>query len=149
MLLLSSTTALNIEERLRRTVVPDILTCDVHKENPVEPATSEPFDIITTQLCLEAACISQDQYQRAVQNISGLLKPGGVLFQVGIVNESFYYVGNALFRVLPISVETAQQAIISAGFKDLNVQTYTYENLPKEWGGRKTIFLIRANKKTV
>ena len=49
---------------MRAAVEPEVLPCDVHKENLLEPATPEPFDIITTQLCLECACRSQEEYER-------------------------------------------------------------------------------------
>ncbi|XP_078576683.1 indolethylamine N-methyltransferase-like [Branchiostoma floridae x Branchiostoma japonicum] len=46
------------------------------------------FDVVTTTLCLEAACPDRETYSAAVRNITRLLKPGGTLALIGITNQT-------------------------------------------------------------
>ncbi|XP_078578133.1 nicotinamide N-methyltransferase-like [Branchiostoma floridae x Branchiostoma japonicum] len=62
-----------------RQAIKAVIPCDIHKPNPIEPLQMEPFDVVITLYCLEAACSDRESYTKAVRNVSTLLKSGGTL----------------------------------------------------------------------
>ncbi|XP_029111507.1 nicotinamide N-methyltransferase [Scleropages formosus] len=108
-------TPMEVKVRLRQTVK-QVLMCDVRLENPFEPLEVEPADCVVTTLCLEAACKDLDIYQRALQSLKALLKPGGVLVMTGALNETFYMVGGQRFSCLPLSKDIVQGMLRNLGF---------------------------------
>ncbi|MBN3302552.1 NNMT methyltransferase, partial [Amia calva] len=104
-----------MEERLRRTVK-QVLPCDVRHENPFHPLVLEPADCVLTSLCLEAACKDHPTYQQALKNVTALLRPGGVLIMIGVLNETFYVVGEHRLSCLPLSQTFVENALKDLGF---------------------------------
>jgi hypothetical protein len=95
--------------------VTQILPCDVLMQPPLETFT-QPYDVIVSNLCLEAAAHDLDQYQWCMSNLASLLKPGGQLIMVASKGTKAYGVGEKAFPVLYILEEDVRQALISAGF---------------------------------
>uniref|UniRef100_A0A8C8RSD2 Uncharacterized protein n=1 Tax=Pelusios castaneus TaxID=367368 RepID=A0A8C8RSD2_9SAUR len=87
------------EARLRKTVK-QVLKCDVHKSNPLDPVVLPPADCLVSSLCLEAACKDLNIYRVALKNISSLLKPEEHLVLSGDLGCSFYIVGPQKFSCL-------------------------------------------------
>ena len=137
-----------MEARLRDKIDPHVFPCDVHKENPLEPATPEPYDIISSQLCLESACLSEDDYERALRNISSLLKPGGSVYQFGSLQNTYYPVGEKRFKTLYLTLEYVEQAFKTNGFRDVVIQTHMYPEgeVPADMSDVKGMFIARAVK---
>ena len=48
------------------------------------------FDVIQTNLCLEAVCQSLDEYVEKVKKLKTMLKPGGYLLCIGAKDSSWY-----------------------------------------------------------
>ena len=98
-----------------RLAIKEIVKCDVHKSNPLEPKVYEPFDAIVTSTCLECACPDTESYKKALMNITSLLKPGGTLILFGVLNDSFYTVGTKTFYTLNIDEEFIKAAVTETG----------------------------------
>lgn len=115
---------------MRAKTDPNVLVCDLHKDDPLEPAAaaSEPFDIITSQLTLHVACRSEDEYRRVVSRLGGMLKPGGAMFDVGSLGESFYTIGKTRFRALPLTVDFVRGVYENAGFSNIDVQAHMFSD---------------------
>ncbi|XP_076085596.1 indolethylamine N-methyltransferase-like [Mytilus galloprovincialis] len=90
-------------EATLRPKIKRVLPCDVYKQNPIDPIQLDPVDVICTSACLESACLDKDAYHNAMKNVVSLLKPGGKLILIGVLNCPQYTVGSEIFKCLPIS----------------------------------------------
>lgn len=102
-------------EAFRKSIV-DIVPCDVKNVNPLDPHSCPPFDAIITSLALEAANPDKNAYNASLNNLAKLLKNGGVICIIGVLNESFYTVGDEKFFCLPLSKDDIDFALTQAGF---------------------------------
>ncbi|XP_015284372.1 PREDICTED: nicotinamide N-methyltransferase-like, partial [Gekko japonicus] len=103
------------EEKVRRTVK-RVLKCDVTQPNPLAPLSLPPADCLLSALCLEGACKDLPAYRAALKNISSLVKPGGRLVLLAILEETFYMVGQRQFSCLYLDRESVEESVKEAGF---------------------------------
>uniref|UniRef100_A0A8C4YH39 Nicotinamide N-methyltransferase n=1 Tax=Gopherus evgoodei TaxID=1825980 RepID=A0A8C4YH39_9SAUR len=103
------------EAKLRKTIK-QVLKCDVHQSNPMNPIVLPPADCLVSSLCLEAACKDLTTYRIALKNIGSLLKPGGHLVLSGVLGCSFYMVGPKRFSSLVLGEEFLREALSDTGF---------------------------------
>ncbi|XP_064646990.1 nicotinamide N-methyltransferase-like isoform X1 [Lineus longissimus] len=136
-----------------RQAIKRVVPCDVHQENPLAPLVLEPFDVISSSLCLEVACCDESSYRSAVKHVTSLLKPGGILFVVGIQGETFYSVGNKRFKAFPLSNEIIESAYAEVGLTNLrwcnetcDSKKYPFEGLPYDMSG---LFGVSATRTDV
>ncbi|KAL3871348.1 hypothetical protein ACJMK2_039355 [Sinanodonta woodiana] len=113
------------QDELKRKIQ-NIVKCDVTQPNPVfsTPVDGVVFDAITSSLCLETASVTLDEYAKSVQNISSLLKPGGHLVLVGVLDETFYTVGEFRFKSTCIGKDQLQDIWQKEGFKILSLKDF-------------------------
>ncbi|KAI7797481.1 nicotinamide N-methyltransferase [Triplophysa rosa] len=95
--------------------VKKVLKCDVRLENPFYPHTLEPADCVVTSLCLEAACKDIPSYCRALDGLTKLLRPGGLLVMIGVLGETFYKVNEQRFSCLRLNKHDIEEALQSSG----------------------------------
>ncbi|XP_064646995.1 nicotinamide N-methyltransferase-like isoform X6 [Lineus longissimus] len=135
-----------------RQAIKRVVPCDVHQENPLAPLVVEPFDVITSNLCLEPACCDESSYRSAVKHVTSLLKPGGILFLAGVQGETFYSVGNKRFKVFSQSNEIIESALAEVGLTNLrwynetgDIKKYTCERVsfPSDFSG---LFAVSATR---
>ena len=101
-------------EGLLRKRISNIIACDIFCENPLL-IEQEPFEIISTSLCLEAACTTFAEYKEAVKKLVRLLKPGGFLLMFIVERETFYMVGDKKWFCLYLTLEQVKEALAEAG----------------------------------
>ncbi len=100
-----------------------ILACDVLEPNVIDLEHSYPtgvtvpsqFDLITSIFCLEYATNCSRDYNRAMQNVSKLLKPGGHLLLGGVLEETCYYFGKCKFRCHFLTKKELFKSLADAG----------------------------------
>ena len=119
----------DVEERkeLVRNLVKRAVPCDIFLPNPVED--KGPYDVVTTSVCLENVCMTNEEYQEAVAKLAGLLRPGGIfLMQAheGVYSYVRAQTGKTLKRN-PISREFMRESLESAG-----LSLRTLDILPRE-----------------
>ncbi|KAK3593401.1 hypothetical protein CHS0354_021980 [Potamilus streckersoni] len=121
----SSSTVEKRQDELKRKIK-NIVKCDVTQPNPVvsTPVDGVVFDAITSSLCLESASVTLDDYEKSVQNLSGLLKPGGHLVLVGVLEETFYRVGDFRFKCAYIRKDQLQDIWEKEGFEILSLKDF-------------------------
>ncbi|XP_012865224.1 PREDICTED: nicotinamide N-methyltransferase [Dipodomys ordii] len=103
------------EEKLRQ-AVKHVLKCDVTQSQPLGGVPVPLADCLLSALCLDAACPDLPAYRRALENLSGLLKPGGFLVIVDALKSSYYMVGEQRFSSLSLSREAVRAAVEEAGY---------------------------------
>ena len=101
------------EELLRKRMT-NIIPCDIFSDNPLL-VKQEPFEIVFTGLCLEAACTTYTEFKEGVKKLVGLLKPGGFLLMLLDERETFYMVGERKFSCLSLTLEQVKEALVEAG----------------------------------
>lgn len=134
------------EEKLRQTLK-QVLKCDVTKSNPLEPLVLPAADCLLTSLCLEAACESHSVYRAALKNIVSLLKIGGHLVMMGVLEETFYMVDHTKFSCLLYDMEFVKKAVYDSGcvIDDLQM-THSPENTTYLLSDYKGFFFLVAHK---
>ncbi|XP_069470318.1 nicotinamide N-methyltransferase-like [Ambystoma mexicanum] len=103
------------EEKLRQRVK-EVLKCDVTQSQPLGSLLLPSVDCLLSSLCLEGACKDHNTYRRAIKNISTLLKPRGHLVMTGVLEETYYGVGDHMFSSLFLDAGCVRNAVSEAGF---------------------------------
>lgn len=76
--------------------------CDITLSPPVADAAAT-YDLVISNLCIEAVAQTRKEWQRYMSNLLSLLRPGGYLV-LSMVKEAFAYsVGNHVFGVLTLN----------------------------------------------
>ncbi|XP_070536772.1 indolethylamine N-methyltransferase-like isoform X2 [Ptychodera flava] len=112
-----------------RQSIKEIVHCDIHKSNPLEPKVYEPFDAIMTSYCVETASPDKDSFKEAIKNITNLLKPGGNLFMFTVFNETAYLVGERQFYTLNVDQTLVKTAIIEGGFHIVSAEVQSIDTV--------------------
>lgn len=105
---------LNLENEVR-SKIHNVVPCDVHLTNPLHPLKINMVDAICTSLCLEAACPDVSSYEKAMRNVASLLKPGGKLVLMGVLNNQLYAVGHEQFYCLSLQMDDVISSMNIAG----------------------------------
>ena len=98
-----------------------ITSCDIQQEHPIGigSPSETPFSIISTNLCLEGACSTYDEYKAAVKKLGSLLQRGGYLVISAVERETFYRAtGQTQCKWFSLYITLAQikEAMEEAGF---------------------------------
>lgn len=101
-------------EELLRKRISNIIACDILSDNPLL-VEQEPFEIVSTSLCLEVCCTTYPEYKKGVKKLVGLLKPGGFLIMFVVERQTFYMVGNKKWSCLYLTLEQVKEALTEAG----------------------------------
>ena len=94
--------------------ISNVIPCDIFCDNPLL-VKQEPFEIVSTSLCLDAACTTFEEYKEAVKKLVGLLKPGGFLLMLAKERETFYRFGEKKWLSLYLTLEQVKEALAEAG----------------------------------
>ncbi|XP_069804629.1 nicotinamide N-methyltransferase-like [Dendropsophus ebraccatus] len=103
-------------EKLRSKVT-EVLKCDALKKNPYDPVVVPPADCLLSCLCLETPCKDIKTYCNVLKNFQNLIKPGGHLLILSVINGTFYHAGQKYFTVMPIKKEELEMAFEEAGYQ--------------------------------
>ncbi|XP_077106063.1 indolethylamine N-methyltransferase-like [Ranitomeya variabilis] len=100
-----------------RSKVKEVLQCDALKRNPFDPIVLQPADCLLTCLCLEAPCEDIKSFCNVLKNFSDLIKPGGHLLILSVLDATFYYVGDRYFSSMTTRKEELEEAFREAGYE--------------------------------
>ena len=114
-----------IRESELRKKISHVLPCDIGWEDPVKwpsnlSAQTAMFDVVTTSLCLEVCVTSSEGYRHAIAKLKRFLKPGGYIVLYGVLEETFYMVGQEKFHCFPLSKQLIEETLASEGFQILD-----------------------------
>jgi hypothetical protein len=112
------------EEKLR-SLITDIVPCDITKAEAIGGDVERPFDVISTHFCLISACKSVAEYTEALKRLSHLLRPGGMIVMTEAVQSSFYVVGNEKISQLSLdSKELVLDCLSTAGYSEIDCKSH-------------------------
>jgi SAM-dependent methyltransferase len=109
------TSAVRNREALVRRRVTQVVACDATRSKPLGDWPHQ-YDLLVTNLCLEAAATTRDEWLNCVAHVASLLKPGGRLLMSAVRNCEAYPVGEHLFPVVSIDEDDLVMALSQAGF---------------------------------
>lgn len=114
-------------EKQLRTKVKRVLPIDVHQPQPLGAGSLAPLpaDALVSTFCLEAVSPDFASFQRALDHITTLLRPGGHLLLIGALEESWYLAGEARLVVVPVHEEEVRRALVCSGYEVRDLRTYT------------------------
>jgi len=77
-------------QELLRGKIKEVIPCNIRDNSILGERTIEKFDIVQTNLCLEVACESKEEFTKCVGGLKTLLKPGGYLVFLTAKGGSWY-----------------------------------------------------------
>ncbi|XP_068102589.1 indolethylamine N-methyltransferase-like [Hyperolius riggenbachi] len=93
-----------------------VISCDFDNENITYPVVLPLADCITTLGIIEAISEDEDDYMGNLEKISKLLKPGGHLMLIGLLNASYYVIGGEKFHMFTCDESFVRNALCKLGF---------------------------------
>ena len=102
-----------------RKKVEKVIPCNVLHMNPLYPEHMDPVDAVTSCLCLETAGDNLSQYRQIMKNVSSLIKTGGHFILIGVLNETYYNVGEEKFYCLSLTADDIKSAMADAALGDI------------------------------
>ena len=133
-----------------RARVKRILPIDVHQPQPLGAGSLAPLpaDALVSAFCLEAVSPDLASFQRALDHITTLLRPGGHLLLIGALEESWYLAGEARLAVVPVREEEVREALVRSSYEVRDLRTYIMpSHLQTGVDDVKGIFFAWARKK--
>ncbi|XP_073537213.1 phenylethanolamine N-methyltransferase [Phyllobates terribilis] len=102
------------QKRLREHVS-RVIPVDVHQPSPLGgELVSGSVDCLVSSFCLEACSPNLEAFQKALENVVGLLKPNGHFLWIGALEESYYLAGEARLSVVPVTEDIVKKALGTA-----------------------------------
>ena len=136
-----------IRESELRNKIKHILPCDIGWEDPVKWPSSwssqlATFDVVSTSLCLEVSVTSREGYRQAIAKLKRYLKPSGHIVMYGVLEETYYMVGQERFHCFPLSKELIEETLTSEGFKiHDDMKLFSHEIRENNWDGQEVFFV--------
>ncbi|XP_075701868.1 phenylethanolamine N-methyltransferase [Rhinoderma darwinii] len=103
-----------------------VIPVDVHQPSPLEgELASGSVDCLVSSFCLEACSPNLEAFQKALENVIGLLKPQGHMLWIGALEESYYLAGEARLSVVPVTEDIVKKALCTAKCRVREFSTYS------------------------
>ncbi|XP_078497582.1 phenylethanolamine N-methyltransferase [Lissotriton helveticus] len=136
--------AQKLREKVKR-----VLPIDIHQPHPLGTSTLlEPADALVSAFCLEASSPDLESFQRALANITTLLKPGGHFLMIGALEESYYLAGEAKLQVVPVTEADVKETLTRSGYRICQFRAYIMPpSLKIGVDDVRGIFFVNAQKR--
>ena len=119
------------EAEMRKTIKA-VVHCNIFDDNPIEKGYEGPYDVVMSNLCLDGACKTIDEFKMGLRKLASLLKPGGKLtMYVDAISDDnvgknySYGVGDSddmeRFNFIGFSREFLTAVLEGAGFTDIYI----------------------------
>ncbi|KAL1417926.1 hypothetical protein MTO96_026378 [Rhipicephalus appendiculatus] len=108
-----------------RIAIREVTLCDISKPRVLLGHSKEAqFDAVIACLCLDSGSVNQAAHEVAVANLTGLIKPGGVLVACGVTGNPSFTVCTKTFSSLSSSEDSIKSSFTKAG---LTVERWSSE----------------------
>jgi hypothetical protein len=111
-----------MREALVRRRLTRVMPCNAILIPPIQQVAGG-YDVVVTNLCLEAAARDLEEWYQCIRNLAMLLEPGGRFFLSGVQKASSYSVGHSVFPVISVNENDLRTALLDAGFAPESIQT--------------------------
>ncbi|XP_077312289.1 nicotinamide N-methyltransferase-like [Lithobates pipiens] len=98
-----------------RSSVKQILKCDFEQEEITSPVLLPLADCIVSMLILEIISKNEDEYMKNLEKIIKLLKPGGQLLLISLVDATYWIAGAERFHSFKCNEEFVKNAFGKVG----------------------------------
>ncbi|XP_077312287.1 nicotinamide N-methyltransferase-like [Lithobates pipiens] len=102
------------EMRLRSSIM-QILKCDFEQENITFPVLLPLADCIISAWILEVISKNEDEYMKNLEKIIKLLKPGGQLILIAVIDTTYWFAGAERFHCFKFNEEFVKNAFAKVG----------------------------------
>ncbi|XP_075696793.1 nicotinamide N-methyltransferase-like [Rhinoderma darwinii] len=99
-----------------RSAIQHIVKYDLEKENMTDPLVLPLADCVLSAWLLDVISKDQDDYIRYFRKFSRLLKPGGHVILIGVLNITYFTVGKDKFQGFPYDEDFVRKALAGEGF---------------------------------
>ncbi|XP_068102617.1 indolethylamine N-methyltransferase-like [Hyperolius riggenbachi] len=103
------------DEQLKE-AISHIISCDFKNENITHPVVLPLADCITSLWIMNVVNKNVEDHLKNLEKLSKLLRPGGHLIQVAVINTSYIVVGGKQFHVLKYDENFVKNALSKLGF---------------------------------
>ncbi|XP_068102605.1 indolethylamine N-methyltransferase-like [Hyperolius riggenbachi] len=103
------------DEQLK-TAISHVISCDFDNENITHPVVLPLADCVTSLWIASVISKDEDDYTRNLEKISKLLRPGGHLILVGLLNTSYIKVGEENFHAFNVDESFVKNVLHKLGF---------------------------------
>ncbi|KAM4015447.1 indolethylamine N-methyltransferase-like [Anomaloglossus baeobatrachus] len=93
-----------------------VMKCDLKNDNIVDPITLPPADCILITWFFEFISKNQDEFENYLRKVSKLLKPGGYLIVLAILDGTYIMIGKDKFHMFSYDEDVVKKALIAEGF---------------------------------
>ncbi|KAE8582236.1 hypothetical protein XENTR_v10020020 [Xenopus tropicalis] len=115
------------QEEKTRKAIKKVVKWDITKENPLGEVVLPQADCIVILFYLELVSKDHNMYITLLKKLLSLLKIGGHLIFMTLINISYYTVGQHKFAALKCNEEFIQNSLTEAGCSILSVETHKRE----------------------
>ncbi|XP_075134563.1 nicotinamide N-methyltransferase-like isoform X1 [Leptodactylus fuscus] len=134
------------EETLRRKVT-KVVKCDGLAKKPYGNEPMPEADCLLSCLCLEGPCKDLEAYTNLLKKFQKLLKPGGHILLLGVLNCSFYHTGKTKFSWLSLTKDDLESVIKKAGYEIVKLKVIA--RTEKSWmdiSNHDSYYYVHARK---
>ena len=112
------------EEKMRQ--ISKVAFCDALSQTPMEKGFEGPYDIVLEFGCLDAACANKQSFERSMNIVASLVKPGGTFVRWSPnghvdIEDMLYRVGGSQLKCIRLTKEYVASLLNKSGFKDVHV----------------------------
>ena len=119
-------------QEVLRSVVTDVVHCNINEDPIIEEGYEGPYDVISTSCCLTCSCVTREAFKSNVAKIAALLKPGGriIMFEEerSMKKQSgVYRVGTIEHPTVNVSAEFVADTLKAIGFRDVTISRSVHQ----------------------
>uniref|UniRef100_A0A803K5C7 Uncharacterized protein n=1 Tax=Xenopus tropicalis TaxID=8364 RepID=A0A803K5C7_XENTR len=104
-----------IELKKTRRAIKQIVRWDITQENPLGDVVLPQADCVLSVGYLDLVSKDHEMYLKLLKQICSLLKIGGRLILIAVLNITYYMIGQHKFSALPCDEEFVRKALTSIG----------------------------------
>ena len=114
--------ALDRSQKVRR-MTQELLACDARSVPPLKE-TAALFDLVLSSFCLEHVASSAEEFANLLGNVVSLVRPGGCMVLISLVNGRGIEVAGDFFPVVDLKADEVSEAIERAGLERVKAQEF-------------------------
>uniref|UniRef100_A0A8C5R986 Nicotinamide N-methyltransferase n=1 Tax=Leptobrachium leishanense TaxID=445787 RepID=A0A8C5R986_9ANUR len=123
-----------------------VIKSDFKNENPTDPVVLQKADCVISLCVMGHVAKDRDAYCQNLKKLSKMLKLGGYLLLIGVLNASHFCVGEHKYQILKFNEEDIKKSLTDHGFS-IEYKEVMESKIPNDVLGYEHIFFICAAKK--